>query len=70
MDVRIIYDETKKRRVRLFQDADGSYGFVEEFFSDDPLEFSWLPQTAGRSRSICDSLETALREAKGRIDWL
>ncbi|MEX0611074.1 MAG: hypothetical protein WD738_16210 [Pirellulales bacterium] len=69
-DERIIYDETKKWRVRIFQAPNGSYGFVEEVFSDDPFELCWLPITAGRSHPVCDTVETALREAHGRIDWL
>ena len=69
-DERIIYDKTNKRRVRIYQRTDGAYSFVEEKFSDEPLEQCWLPQTWRRSIPICDSFEIALREAKGRVDWL
>ena len=69
-DERIIYDKTNKRRVRIFQRDDGAYSFVEEKFSDEPLEQCWIPQTWRRSLPICDSFEIALREAKGRVDWL
>lgn len=70
IDEHIIYDRDKKRRVVVVQTADGSYGFVEEFFSTEPEEQCWIPVTKGRSIPICDSIETALREARGRVDWL
>jgi len=66
----IIYDTSKKRRVKVFRTANGSYSFVEECFSGEPHEQCWLPMTKGRSVPICDSIETALREAEGRVDWL
>ena len=69
-DNRIIYDRTGKRRVRVFRHADGSFRFIEEAFSDDELELFWLPLTSRRSQPICDSFETALREAQGRVPWL
>jgi hypothetical protein len=66
----VIYDETGKRRVTIFQRDDGAWSFLEEKFSDYELEQCWLPQTRRRSIPICDSFEIALREAKGRVDWL
>jgi len=59
-----------KRRVRIerFRDR-GWYTFTEEHFSDDPLEMAWCPLKRD-SFPVCDSLEIAIREARGRVDWL
>lgn len=65
-----IYDAAQKRRVVLFRRDDGTFGFQEERFSSDPLEQCWLPFVERRSECRCDSLESAMREARGRIDWL
>ena len=67
---RVIYDAERKRRVRVFGSPDGSYSFIEEKFSDEPLEMCWIPQTYRRSQPICSSFEIAMREARGRIEWL
>lgn len=67
---RFIYDSDQKRRVRVFSAADGSYSFIEEKFSDEPLEMCWIPQTYQRSQPICSSLEIAMREARDRVEWL
>jgi len=67
---RVIYDSDRKRRVRVIGLLDGSYSFIEEKFSDEPLEMSWIPQTYRRSQPICSSVEIALREARGRVEWL
>jgi hypothetical protein len=69
-DEQTIYDDSKKRRVRIFREVGGSYSFIEEVFSDEPSENCWLPLTSRRSKPICDSFETALGEAKGRVVWL
>ena len=66
---RVIYDADRKRRVIIFG-ADSDYSFMEEHFSDEPLENCWIPQTHRRSRPICSSFEIALREARERVDWL
>ena len=67
---RVIYDQKNNRRVLILRAANGSYSFVEECFSAEPEEQCWIPVTKGRSIPVCDSIETALREAKGRITWL
>ena len=67
---RVIYDSSKKRRVTIFKCEDGSFSFLEEHFSDEPLEHCWIPLTHRRSIPVCDSFETATREAAGRIEWL
>jgi hypothetical protein len=56
--IQTIYDDSRKRRVIIFHRNDGSFGFEEEFFSDEPLELAWLP--SGRD----------LVEACGRVEWL
>jgi hypothetical protein len=67
---RTIYDKSGTRRVRIFQESIGFYSFVEETFSPDQMENCWLPIASRRSKPICDSIDTALREAKQRIAWL
>jgi len=70
--VRTIVDPGGKRRVHLIARHDGRFGYAEEFFSDDPEEQCWLPASGSRGLpvAICDSLETAEREARASIDWL
>ena len=65
--VQTIYDDSKKRRVIIFQRDDGTFGFDAEHFSDEPLEMAWLPSGFN---SFCDTAERALSEARGRVDWL
>lgn len=64
--LQVLYDSTKKRRIVIFQRANGSYGFEEQRFSDDPHEMAWIPQCKDAT-SICASAELALAEARGRI---
>jgi hypothetical protein len=67
--VQTIYDDAKKRRVVILQREDGSFGFEEQRFSDEPLELSWIP--FGRySVCHCDTAARALVEARGRVAWL
>jgi hypothetical protein len=61
---------TINRRVHIVRRDDGTFGFVEERFSDDELERCWLMLGWRRSQPICDTFETALREAEGRVGWL
>jgi len=65
-----LYDKQRTRRVRIIRRADGTFSFLEEHWSSDSLEQVWIPQTSKRSLPLCDSAETALREAQGRISWL
>jgi hypothetical protein len=65
--IQTIYNDSRKRRVIIFQRGDGSFGFDEEHFADEPLEMAWLP--AGYD-SHCDTAERALLEARGRVAWL
>jgi hypothetical protein len=67
--VQTITGETEKRRVIVFRRDDGSFGFDEERFSDEPLEMAWIP--FGRySVCRCDTVERALVEARSRVAWL
>ena len=63
-------DASGKRRCTVFACGDGTYSFLEEKFSDDQFEMCWLPVTWRRSHPICVSFEIALREARGRFEWL
>jgi hypothetical protein len=69
MTVRVIEEIGGNRRVIVFRRENGTYGFTEEHFSDEPLEQCWIPQRPD-SESFCDSEETAVKEATGRVDWL
>lgn len=67
--IQTIYDDAKKRRVVIFQRDDGSFGFSEERFADEPQEQAWIP--VGRySTSHCDTAAGALGEARDRVSWL
>lgn len=58
-----------KLRAIVFERDDGSFGFEDQWFSDDPMALCWIPR--GRhSVSFCDTAERAASEAQGRIDWL
>lgn len=65
----IFYDREQRRRVVIFERADGFYTYKEEYYGDEELEMYWLPVTAYYA-GIYDSAETALREAKGNVEWL
>ena len=64
-----LVDASEKRRVLIVRRDNGAYGFEEEHWSDEPLELCWI-RHGQYPFSICDSEETALREAHGRIAWL
>ena len=67
--VETIYDTTQFRRACVFRRDDGTFGFYEEHFSDDEYERCWVPRWPN-TESFCDSLETVLREVRGRVSWL
>jgi hypothetical protein len=67
--VSTIYDASRKRRVHIFQRADGTFGFSEEQYLDDPREMCWTPIGRG-SEARVDSADAALREARSRVAWL
>ncbi len=66
--LKTIFSLDNRKRVNFIQNKNGHFYFEEEHFSDEPLEMCWLPIT--RQLSICDSIDTAIREAKGNIHWL
>ena len=55
------------RKVEIFRRADGTFGFEELKFGQE--EGAWFP-VGKYSIAIIDSLETAVKEAKGRVSWL
>ncbi len=67
--VKTIYSIDKKNKIDFIQKSNGTFYFEEEHFSEDPLEMYWITVYA-QFQTICDSLDTAIREAKGRISWL
>jgi hypothetical protein len=69
--IQIIYDTDKKRRVIFFESDDGSFGFEEQRFSDEPLEMAWIPVgKPPQPNCHCDTAERASSEARGRVAWL
>ncbi len=68
MELPVIYNAERTRRVVFEQNSDGSIGFQEEIWTDEPYGPVWY---VGRwPDSHCDTLETAMREARGRLTWL
>lgn len=67
--LRTINDSEGKRRVYIVRRDNGTFGYEEEYWSDDPYEKCWIP-LGDYPLCICDSEETALREAMGNVDWL
>lgn len=67
--LRLIYSADRRCRVCVFQRLDGTFGFREERFSNEPHEQCWIP--VGRhTESFCSSEEVVLRESIGRVPWL
>ncbi len=66
--VQTLYDGSRKRRVVVFEREDGTFGFEEQRFWDEPREMAWIP--CGRTDSRCDTVDRALVEARARISWL
>lgn len=58
-----------KRRVLILRRVNGSFGYEEEFWSDEPLEQCWCSYPSS-PYVICDSAETAEREAIANTGWL
>lgn len=65
--VEVIYSPERNAQVEVFRRDNGTFGFTELRFL--PEEKCWAP--FGRySEAVVDSAESAIREAKGRVDWL
>ena len=67
--IQTIYSPDGRERVHIVRRANGSFGFEAEYFSAQPAEMCWCPRPQ-RPLCICDSAETALREARTRVGWL
>lgn len=70
----MIYSKDRKRRVIIFQRSIGSFGektfgFEEQYFSDEPLEQCWCPLSQV-PLSFCETEQIAVREARARVVWL
>jgi hypothetical protein len=68
-EVRTITDPSGLRRVVIYRREEGTYGFEEQRFSAAPEECCWLP-VCRRSETVCPTEEIAIREARGRVNWL
>jgi hypothetical protein len=64
-----LYSPDAHERVHIVRRSNGSFGFEEEYFSAHPLEMCWCARRQ-YPLCVCDAPETALREARARIDWL
>jgi len=65
--IKVIYDRVLERRVCFYRNSDGTFGFLEWKFCDE--EKSWAPTRIGQGSRL-STLEDAIREAMGRVDWL
>ena len=65
--IRTFLSSDGNRKVEIFQREDGTFGFAELRFGAD--ENCWL-QVGRYSIAIIDTLDSAIREAKGRVSWL
>jgi hypothetical protein len=62
-----VYDSRDERRVTFHRRLDGTFGFQEWKF--------WMPEDSWATTRVGDgsrlaTLEDAIREAKGRVEWL
>jgi hypothetical protein len=63
----VIYNSERNARVQIYLRDNGTFGFEEERFQNE--EKCWT--TYGQySEAIIESVESAIREAKGRVSWL
>jgi hypothetical protein len=66
--VQTLYSPDRKRRVHIVRRGNGTFSHEEEYFSTDEFEMCWIPLSG--HLSVFDSVDTALREARGRLNWL
>ena len=64
-----IYDVERKRRVIIYQNDLGTFGYEQEYFSEDHFEMCWIP-TGRKVVGFYDSAATAETEARANVDWL
>ena len=67
--VKSIPDLSGMRRVDIIEREDGTFGFVELYFSEHPDEQSWIP-THHQMTTFSDTAAAAEREPRARVDWL
>ena len=67
-EIERIYDADRRRRVRIYMRRNGSYGLYWEEYSDHAQDECFVPSAQGTS--FIDTLETARREARGRLESL
>ncbi len=65
--IKTLFSNDRLKKVELFRRQDGTFGFEEWHFH--PEEGLWAP-FGQRSLAICDSLDKAEIEARGRVEWL
>ncbi|HEY2545468.1 MAG TPA: hypothetical protein VGI46_05340 [Candidatus Acidoferrum sp.] len=65
--LKTIYDSGLERRVCFYRNSDATFGFLEWRFCDK--EESWVPTRIGQGSRL-STIEDAVREAKGRVEWL
>jgi hypothetical protein len=63
-----IYSSDRQQRVVFYANADGSIGFREERYSDEPDERCWISGLEPGSR--LENLAAAIAEAACRVAWL
>lgn len=67
--VKVIMAPDGKRKVELFQRANGTYGFLEWVFGEPPYTSRWFP-SSGSTECFVPDARTAMAEARGRVEWL
>ena len=67
--MRVLLHPDGKRRVLIVNRGAGRFGYEEQRFSEDEYERCWVP-VRQHHLAICDSPETAEREARACIEWL
>ena len=65
--IKTLLSDNGLMKVELFRRQDGTFGFQEWHFHSQ--ENAWA-LFGRRPTSICDSLEKAEAEARGRVEWL
>lgn len=68
-ELKVIYAPERKRRVIILRRDNDTFGYEEEYFSEDPHEMCWIPK-GRRVVGYYDTAERAETEARGNIDWL
>ncbi len=65
-DVHIITNDDGLRRLVVYRNGDGTFGFREEkWYADEFVAGCWIP--CREPDSHCDTLEKAISEARSRM---